>query len=154
MSNHSIKFTILRSLATAKIALKNDLNFNVETKARVLDWLDFFRKAGIDTTEQLISHGKRAIKDEIHSIINESIAKLALALSSLISLVAGFLIISIGLIFAAIAFSLYIGEFLGNLALGFIISGALWITLILVVVKVFLNKRKIESYFLKHFKMT
>lgn len=153
MSNHSIKYTVLRSLAIAKIALKKDLNFDVETKARVLNWLHFFRTAGIDTTEQLISHGKRAIKDEIHSIINESITKLAIVLSSLISLVAGLLIVSIGLIFAAIAFSLYIGELLENLALGFVISGVIWISIILVVVKVFLNKRKMESYFLKHFKM-
>jgi hypothetical protein len=146
MTNQSIKLILLEALIAAERMLEKDLKQDVESKKSIQYLLYFFKSVGIDTLEKLALKSRAYIKEQVQIGIDRSVAKVSLVVSVLINLIIGFLIISIGLVFGAVGLSLFIGELLGSDALGFIISGFLWVLVMLSTLKMFFNKKKIEHF--------
>jgi len=153
MTNQSIKFILLESLKAAERTLENDLKQDQQSKNVIQYLLNFFKYVGIDTVEKLALQSRDYVKGQIQIGIETSVAKLSSAVSSLVNLIVGFLIVSIGLVFGAIAFSLFLGELLGSNALGFVVSGVLWIIVMLTTLKILFNKKKLEHLISRKIKM-
>ena len=115
--------------------------------------LDFFKYVGIDTVEKLVLQSRNYIKGQVQIGIETFVAKVSSAVSSLVNLIFGFLIVSIGLVFGAIALSLYLGVLLESNALGFLVSGVLWIVVMLTTLKILFNKTKLEHFISRKIKM-
>ena len=153
MTNQSIKSILLVSLKAAERTLKKDLKQDEQSKNVIQYLLDFFKYVGIDTVEKLALQSRDYIKGQVQIGIDTSVAKVSSAVSSLVNLIVGFLIVSIGLVFGAIALSLFLGELLGSNALGFVVSGVLWIVVMLTTLKILFNKKKLEHLISRKIKM-
>ncbi len=153
MTNQSIKSILLVSLKAAERTLKKDLKQDEQSKNVIQYLLDFFKYVGIDTLEKLALQSRDYIKEQVQIGIDTSVAKVSSAVSSLVNLIVGFLIVSIGLVFGAIALSLFLGELLGSNALGFVVSGVLWIVVMLTTLKILFNKKKLEHLISRKIKM-
>ena len=112
-----------------------------------------FKYVGIDTVEKLVLQSRNYIKGQVQIGIETFVAKVSSAVSSLVNLIFGFLIVSIGLVFGAIALSLYLGVLLESNALGFLVSGVLWIVVMLTTLKILFNKTKLEHFISRKIKM-
>ena len=153
MTTQSIKFILLESLKAAERTLEKDLKQDEQSKNVIQYLLDFFKYVGIDTVEKLALQSRDYIKGQVQIGIDTSIAKVSSSVSSLVNLIVGFLIVSIGLVFGAIALSLFLGELLGSNALGFVVSGVLWIIVMLTTLKILFNKKKLEHLISRKIKM-
>ncbi len=145
MSNQTIKSILLESLKAAERTLEEDLKHDEQSKNLIQYLLGFFKYIGIDTLEKLALQSQEYIKRQIQLGIDASVDKVSSVVSSLVNLIAGFLIVSVGLIFGAIALSLFFGELLGSNALGFLVSGILWIVVMLITLNTLFNKKKLEQ---------
>ena len=153
MTSQSIKSILLESLKAAEKTLEKDLNQDEQSKNLIQYLLDFFKFVGIDTVEKLALQSRNYIKDQVQIGIDMFVSKVSSAISSLVNLIVGFLVVSIGLVFGAIALSLFLGELLGSNALGFVISGVLWIVVMLTTLKILFNKKKLEHFIAKKIKI-
>ncbi len=153
MTDQAIKAILLETLKAAEITLENDMKQDEQSKKFIQYLLDFFKYAGIDTLEKLAVEGRDYVKAQVQIGIDTSVAKVSSAVSTLVNLIFGFLIVSIGLIFGAIALSLFLGELLGSNALGFVVSGILWIVVMLTTIKILFNKTKLEHLISRKIKM-
>ena len=153
MTNQSIKSILLEVLIAAERTLEKDLKQDEQSKNIIQYLLDLFKYVGIDAVEKLALQGRDYIKGQVQIGINTSVVKVSSAVSSLVNLIVGFLIVSIGLVFGAIALSLFLGELLGSNALGFVVSGVLWIVVMLTTLKILFNKKKLEHFIAKKIKI-
>ena len=153
MTNQVIKSILLESLKAAEKTLEKDLKQDEQSKKVIQYLLEFFKYIGIDTIEKLIQQSRSYIKGQVQIGLDTFVAKVSSAISSLVNLIAGFLIVSIGLVFGAIALSLFLGELLESNALGFVISGVLWIVVMLTTLKILFNKEKLKHFIYKKIKM-
>ncbi len=153
MTNQAIKSILLESLQAAERTLEEYLKQDEQSKKTIQYLLTFFKFIGIDSIEKLAAQSKHYIKGQVEVGIDMFIDKVSSVVSSLVNLIVGLLIINISLAFGAIALSLYLGELLENNALGFLISGVLWVVVILTTVKVFFNKSKLEQLISRKIKM-
>ncbi len=153
MTSQSIKSILLESLKAAEKTLEKDLNQDEQSKNLIQYLLDFFKFVGIGTVEKLALQSRNYIKDQVQIGIDMFVSKVSSAISSLVNLIVGFLVVSIGLVFGAIALSLFLGELLGSNALGFVISGVLWIVVMLTTLKILFNKKKLEHFIAKKIKI-
>jgi hypothetical protein len=153
MTNQTIKSILLESLKAAERTLEQDLKQDEQTKNILHYLLNFFKFVGIDAIEKLALQGRDYIREQIQIGIDTAVAKVSSAISFLVNLIVGFLIVSIGLIFGAIALSLFLGELLGSNALGFVVSGVLWIVVMLTTLKIIFNKKKLEQLISRKIKM-
>ena len=153
MTNQSIKSILLESLKAAERTLEKDLKQDEQSKNVIQYLLVFFKYVGIDAVEKLALQSRDYIKEQVQIGIDTSVAKVSSAVSSLVNLIVGFLIVSIGLVFGAIALSLFLGELLGSNALGFVVSGVLWIVVMLTTLKILFNKKKLEHLISRKIKM-
>jgi len=153
MTNQSIKSILLESLKAAERTLENDLKQDEQSKNVIQYLLDFFKYVGIDTVEKLALQSRDYIKGQVQIGIDTFVAKVSSAVSSVMNLIFGFLIVSVGLVFGAIALSLFFGEMLGSNALGFVVSGVLWIVVMLTTLKILFNKKKLEHLISRKIKM-
>ncbi|CAM1345178.1 hypothetical protein [Tenacibaculum amylolyticum] len=142
---NSIKNILLESLKAAEKTLEADLNKDEDSKKVTQYILHFFKFLGIDIIEKLVNEGKVYIQHQVHEGIHKATIVVSKVVSSLITLLTGFLIICVGLIFGAVAFSLWIGSLIGSNALGFLIAGGLWIIVALIAVKILFNKKRLEK---------
>ena len=140
MTNQDIKSILLETLIAAERTLEKDLEQDDQSKKVIQYLLDFFKYVGIGAVEKLVLQSRDYIKDQVQIGIDSAVAKVSSAVSSLMNLIVGFLIVSIGLVFGAIALSLFLGELLGSNALGFLISGVLWIVVMLTTLQFHFNK--------------
>ncbi len=153
MTNQDLKSILLETLIAAERTLAKDLKQDDQSKKVIQYLLDFFKYVGIGTLEKLALQTRDYIKEQVQIGIDTAVSKVALAISSLVNLIVGFLIVSIGLIFGAIALSLFVGELLGSNALGFLISGVLWIVVMLTTLKIYFNKTKLEHFISRKLKI-
>ena len=153
MINQATKAILLESLKAAERTLEKDLKQDEQSKKVIQYLLDFFKYVGIDTVEKLVLQSRNYIKGQVQIGIDTFVAKVSSAVSSLVNLIFGFLIVSIGLVFGAIALSLYLGVLLESNALGFLVSGVLWIVVMLTTLKILFNKTKLEHFISRKIKM-
>jgi len=153
MTNQDIKSILLETLIAAERTLEKDLEQDDQSKKVIQYLLDFFKYVGIGAVEKLVLQSRDYIKDQVQIGIDSAVAKVSSAVSSLMNLIVGFLIVSIGLVFGAIALSLFLGELLGSNALGFLISGVLWIVVMLTTLQFHFNKTKLEHFISRKLKM-
>ena len=153
MINQATKAILLESLKAAERTLEKDLKQDEQSKKIIQYLLDFFKYVGIDTIEKLVLQSRNYIKGQVQIGIETFVAKVSSAVSSLVNLIFGFLIVSIGLVFGAIALSLYLGVLLESNALGFLVSGVLWIVVMLTTLKILFNKTKLEHFISRKIKM-
>ncbi|MBG7631448.1 MAG: hypothetical protein IZT56_13605 [Bacteroidetes bacterium] len=153
MINQATKAILLESLKAAERTLEKDLKQDEQSKKVIQYLLDFFKYVGIDTVEKLVLQSRNYIKGQLQIGIDTFVAKVSSAVSSLVNLTFGFLIVSIGLVFGAIALSLYLGVLLESNALGFLVSGVLWIVVMLTTLKILFNKTKLEHFISRKIKM-
>ena len=153
MINQATKAILLESLKAAERTLEKDLKQDEQSKKIIQYLLDFFKYVGIDTVEKLVLQSRNYIKGQVQIGIETFVAKVSSAVSSLVNLIFGFLIVSIGLVFGAIALSLYLGVLLESNALGFLVSGVLWIVVMLTTLKILFNKTKLEHFISRKIKM-
>ena len=153
MINQATKAILLESLKAAERTLEKDLKQDEQSKKVIQYLLDFFKYVGIDTVEKLVLQSRNYIKGQVQIGIDTFVAKVSSAVSSLVNLIFGFLIVSIGLLFGAIALSLYLGVLLESNALGFLVSGVLWIVVMLTTLKILFNKTKLEHFISRKIKM-
>lgn len=142
---NSIKNILLEALKAAEKTLETDLNKDDDSKKMTQYLLHFFKYLGIDIIEKLVIEGKIYVQHQVHEAIHKSTIIVSKIVSSLITLLTGFLIICIGLIFGAVALSLWIGSLIGSTALGFLIAGGLWSAIALMAVKILFNKKRLEK---------
>jgi hypothetical protein len=145
MTKQAIKYILLESLKAAERTLEKDLKKDEQSKKVIHYLLDFFKYVGIDAIEKLTLQGRAYIKGQVQIGIDTFIASLSSAISSLLNLIFGFLIVSIGLFFGAIALSLFLGKLLDSNALGFLVSGILWMIVMLTSLKILFNQTKLEE---------
>ncbi len=148
MTNQSIKSILLEVLIAAERTLEKDLKQDEQSKNIIQYLLDLFKYVGIDAVEKLALQGRDYIKGQVQIGINTSVVKVSSAVSSLVNLIVGFLIVSIGLVFGAIALSLFLGELLGSNALGFVVSGVLWIVVMLTTLKIIFKQKKTRTSYI------
>ena len=141
----SIKVILQQTLSAAEKTIKADLDQDKEAKKTSQHLLQFFKYVGIDTIEKLALEGKQYVEHQVHEGIDRFVGVLAKTISSITTLVIGFLIVCVGLIFAAIAFSIWIGNLIGNSAVGFLIAGGTWILLAFICTKIIFNKKRLEN---------
>jgi len=153
MTNQAIKSILLESLKVAERILEKDLKQDEQSKNIIQFLLNFFKYVGIDTIEKIALQSRHYIKGQVQIGIDTFVAKVSSAISSLMNLIIGFLIVSIGFVFGAIALSLFLGELLGSNALGFVVSGVLWIVVMLTTLKIIFNRKKIEHLISRKIKM-
>jgi hypothetical protein len=140
MTNQTIKSVLFESLKVAERTLEKDLKQDDQSKKVIQYLLDFFKYFGIDTIEKLALQSKDYIKGQVQIGIDTFVAKVSSAISSLVKLIIGFLIISIGLVFGAIALSLFLGELLGS-------------NVMLTTLKILFNKKRLEQLISKKIKI-
>lgn len=145
MKSKAIKLILLESLKAAEKTVEADLNNDKDTKKTMQYLLHFFKFSGIEIIEKLALEGKSYIQHQIQYGIETSTKVIAKVVSSLMTLIIMFLTVSIGLMFGAIAFSLWIGDYFENTALGFLIVGIFWVVIMLIFTKIFFNKKYIEQ---------
>lgn len=145
MDSKIVKSILLEAIKSAEKTLERDINKDEQSKKIIHYLLQFFKNLGLDTINRLLLEGKIYVKDQIKNGLRVVVFSLSNIIYSIIKLIAGFLIISIGLIFGAIAFSLWLGEIVGSTALGFVIAGVAWVLIMLIAIRFFLNKNKIED---------
>ena len=145
MNSEAIKTILLESLKAAEKTVENDLKNDDETKRTVQYLLHFFKFLGIDTIEKLAFEGKAYVQNQVQQGIESSTKIIAKVVSSLMTLIITFLAVSVGLIFGAVALSLWLGSYFGSSALGFLIAGTLWIVLALTFTKLLLTKEKLAK---------
>ncbi len=145
MDNQAIKSILLESLKAAEKTVEADLKNDEETKKTVQYLLHFFKFLGIDAIEKLALEGKTYVQHQVQHGIETSTKVIAKVVSSLMTLIITFLAVSVGLIFGAVALSLWLGSYFNNSALGFLIAGALWIILAFTLTKIFFNKKKLTQ---------
>lgn len=153
MTKRSMKLILLEALASAERMLEKDLKQDVASKNRIQYVLLFFKSVGIDTVEKLALKGRAYVKEQVQIGIDRTVSKVSEVISALINLIVGFLVISIGLVFGAVGLSLFIGELIGSNALGFVISGILWVLVMLTTLKLFFNKKKLEHFISRKIKL-
>ena len=144
METESIKAILLESLKAAEKTIEADLNKDEESKKMTQYLLHFFKYLGIDTIEKLALQGKHYVQHQVHEGIHKSTVVVSKIVSSLITLMVGFLIVCVGLIFGAVALSLWLGSLVGSPALGFLIAGVLWILIAFIATKILFNKKRLE----------
>ena len=145
MDSKIVKSILLEAIKSAEKTLETDIKKDEQSKKIIHYLLQFFKNLGLDTINRLLLEGKLYVKDQIKSGLRTVVLSLSNIIYSIIKLIAGFLIISIGLVFGAIAFSLWLGEIVGSSALGFVIGGVSWILIMFIAIRFFLNKNKIEK---------
>lgn len=145
MDSKIVKSILLEAIKSAEKTLERDIKKDEQSKKIIHYLLQFFKNLGLDTINRLLLEGKLYVKDQIKSGLRTVVLSLSNIIYSIIKLIAGFLIISIGLVFGAIAFSLWLGEIVGSSALGFVIGGVSWILIMFIAIRFFLNKNKIEK---------
>lgn len=89
--------------------------------------------------------GKAYVQNQVQHGIESSTKIIAKVVSSLMTLIITFLAVSVGLIFSAVALSLWLGSYFGNSALGFLIAGALWLVVAFTFTKLLFNKEKLTK---------
>ena len=152
MKIETIKLILLESLKAAEKTLEADVNQHEDSKKTMKYFLQFFKYLGIDTIEKLAIEGKNYVQHQVHEGIHKSIIAASKIISSLITLMVGFLIICIGLIFGAVALSLWLGSLVDSMALGFLIAGFLWILTAFITTKILFNKKRLEKIISKKVK--
>lgn len=148
----SIKTILVESLKAAEKTLEADVNKDEETKKMTRYLLHFFKYLGIDTIEKLAIEGKTYVQHQVHEGIHKSTIVVSKVVSSLITLMVGFLIVCVGLIFGAVAFSLWLGNIVGSSSLGFLIAGFLWILTAFIATKILFSKKRLEQMISKKVK--
>ncbi len=111
--------------------------------------LNFFKYIGIDAIENLGLELEKYVKYQIEEGIKKTTTVVSKVISTLIDSIVWFLVICVGLIFAAVAFSIWVGELVNNYALGFLIAGILWVVVILGSTRFLFNKKRLEQLILK-----
>jgi len=153
MTNQAIKSILLESLKAAERTLEKDENQDEQSKKVIQYLLEFFKYIGIDAIEKLAQQSRNYIRGQVQIGLDTFVDKVSSAVSSLVNLIVGFLIVSIGLIFGAISLSLFFGELLESIALGFLISGVLWIVVMLTTLNILFNKAKLKHFIYRKIKM-
>ncbi|MCC1484480.1 hypothetical protein [Winogradskyella immobilis] len=145
MDSKIVKSILLEAIKSAEKTLERDIKKDEQSKKIIHYLLQFFKNLGLDTINRLLLEGKLYVKDQIKSGLRTVVLSLSNIIYSIVKLITGFLIISIGLVFGAIAFSLWLGEIVGSSALGFVIGGISWVLIMFIVIRFFINKNRIEK---------
>ena len=145
MDSKIVKSILLEAIKSAEKTLERDIKKDEQSKNIIHYLLQFFKNLGLDTINRLLLEGKLYVKDQIKSGLRTVVVSLSNIIYSIVKLITGFLIISIGLVFGAIAFSLWLGEIVGSSALGFVIVGVSWVLIMFIVIRFFINKNRIEK---------
>lgn len=141
----NIKIILLESLKAIEKTIEKDLNQPDEAKKISKHIAHFLKYVGIDMVEKLAIEGKMYIQHQIEEGVHKTTHVLAKVVSSLINLIILFLVVCVGLVFGAVAFSLWLGELIENNALGFLIAGVLWIVVAIIATKILFNKERLEK---------
>jgi hypothetical protein len=149
MNKRPIKAILLEALKVMERTLESDLAQDEHSNKTLKKSIHILRYVAVDAIESLAIQGEEYIKEQIKVGAQISAKKIAIAIESLIYLIGGFFIIGIGLVFGAVALSLYLGELFGSNALGFLASGILWITIIIVILKIMFKPKKLEALIFK-----
>ena len=89
MTKQTLKVILLEALDAAEIALEKDVKRDEQSKMYVQYLLYFFKSVGIDTVEKLALQGGEYIKGQVQLGIELSVAKVSLAVSTLLNLIVG-----------------------------------------------------------------
>jgi len=145
MKNDTIKYILLEAFRAAEKTIEADINQDENEKRMTQYLFDLFKYMGLGIIEKITLQGKAYIQHQVKEGIHKTTVIAAKTISSLVSLIIGFLIVCIGLVFGAVALSLWLGKLVDSEALGFLISGALWVVVAFSLTKILFSKKRLET---------
>ena len=145
MKAKRIKQMILDTLRSAEEVVEQDLQKDEQSRKTSGYLISLFKLLGLDLVERLVDEAKLYVEGQIQ----KGIEKFAHGLSGVVAYVMMLMVLVIalftGLTFGAVALSLFLGEMIGSLAIGFLISGLLSMAVIYLIGKSVFNREKLEK---------
>lgn len=145
MDSKNIKQLILDSLKAAEAAVEADLQQDEQSKKTSGYLISLFKLLGLDLVDRLVQEAKRYIEKQIQKGVEKFAQGLSGVVAYVMMLLVGMLTIFIGMVFGAVALSLWIGKLIGSLPLGFVLSGILLMGLTLLTARRIFNRERMEK---------
>lgn len=145
MNSKDIKQLFLDALRAAEEQVEKDLEKDEQSRKTSGYLISLFKLLGLDLIERLIDRVKLYIEGQIQLGIEKFAHGLSGVVAYLMMLLVVVITIFVGLSFGAVALSLFIGELLNSMPLGFLISGLLCMAITYLVGRGMFKREKLEK---------
>lgn len=149
MKTKRIKQLFLDTLRSAEEVVEQDLKKDEQSRKTSGYLISLFKLLGLDLVERLVDEAKHYVESQIQKGIEKFAHGLSGVVAHLMMLMVVVLTIFVGLTFGAVALSLFLGELIGSMAAGFLISGVLCMALTYLFGKRIFNRDRLEKSILE-----